>query len=1463
MKPFTTAAATAFIALAAAANIADALSVKHNEHARTARPLAVSSDSGRPSSSTDLPPGFDTKKFMPVSEVRPGMKGYALTVFKGTKIEKFDIEILGVVSKFNMGKDYILFRALDGPSVTRGLNIAHGMSGSPIYVNGRLLGAISMGIPGVLGAPSFPKEPMALATPIEEMFDAWSPDLRKTPEPISAMPDQTSSLGEETALSRGQVSQFAPLDIPVVVSGVNAAGIRRLGDQLAPYHFDVLAGPGGGGGADNPLAKDANLDPGASVGVALAQGDVDVTAIGTVTYRDGNRLLLFGHPLADLGPIDAALTTSYIVDVYPSYQDSVKIGAPIKTVGRIFQDRPFSVGAEIGPMPHMIPVTVDVNDLSLKKRQVFHTSVINHPLLAERLIETVADQAIAEVHGEPGDSMATVKMDVDAQEVGHIVRTNTFFDSESIDQAAIADLSSALQMLSSNPFYPIPVNSVKLSVTIQNRHDTAEIDHIFLKQSKFAPGDTIDVGVVLKPFKQPLTTHYIQVKIPVDTPTGSLDLDVKGGAAEAGEGAVSLGGLILIRPSTDQQSFATNITQLVNEFNKKPRNNELVAHLMLPTRAMSVNGEELSNLPPNIVFAMQSSRSTGVHTERDEVKVEKTTPYIISGSQSLAITIEKKEVVEPAHGLPAPQTQQPPAQPAATTTTPTDATDADAMSAMSEPQGAALLATGASSASYLAQGGSTPPPPPALAVAIAPAAVTPPTTAPSPTVVVQANSNAKPVGRVASIWQQSTANDFLMGDLDNTSVSSAGSVILARPLTKIAETNENYAWSIAPGPSGSAYVGTGDGGVIYKMDSSGKLSPFYKTGEFEVTSLVVDTHGNLYAGTIPNGIVFKITPDGHGEKWYTAPEKYVTALAFDSAGNRLFVATGGGTAKVYTVDAAASQPTGTTWLTTSEAHIVSLAVDNKGVLYSGTAPNGLVYRTGLDDKSAVFYEGSEPDMTALAVGDDGDLYVGTAPKGMVVRVDQAGASKVIADRLANPVTALHAQSGSVYGCSGNGVLRISPDATVEVYVASNDEQFLSLGQSGDGRALYIGTSNGGAVYRIGDEGKPVTGTFDSALYDAGGHARWGALDWRAQTPSGSQVSIQTRSGDVVPPDTSWSDWSTAYTDARGSLVASPPSRYLQYRATLTAVKDDDLSRPRLDAISVYYLPRNEPPTVHIVSPKDGDFVAKSVTIQWTAADPQHDTLTYDIEISGDGGQTWKPIRKRWRPAAGAGSTTTTPTPAPAQPKAPEQTASTAKTADAAPTDAEVQKQVDAMREDLNQHPELPAAVRAQILAQAPTVIRKSETSTPASDTGATNLKETSFAWDSSEVPDGNYQIKVTASDRPSEPVDTMHGDSQSGVFTVDNTAPVLKVDPAAIAADKTVTIDGVATSGLAFVKAVQFDVDGGDSMSAAANDGLFDSSNEPFTITTIPLASGSHKVDITAFDWAGNTTSTTVNVTVP
>ena len=475
---------------------------------------------------------WDSKKFMHVSELKPGMRGYALTVFKGTKISRFGIEILGVISKFNEGRDYIMIRVLDGPSVTQGLQIAHGMSGSPIYIGGRLVGAISMG-------NQFAKAPIGYATPIEYMFDAWSPDLPSKPGSLSAAPPSSSNT------SAGSFAKFG--DMPLIASGMSTRGISRLGQTLSPFGFSVLAGGGAGDTTDtNPLAKNPSLVPGSAVGVSLIQGDMDLTATGTVTYRDANRLLLFGHPLAGLGPIDAALTTAYVVDLFPSYQDSTKIGAPIKTVGRIFQDRPFSVGGVIGPMPQMIPMTVSVDDLAFHRHKNYSVRIINHPLLTGQFVTEVADQAIEQVHGQPGDSVATVSMDVDVEEIGHVKRTNTFYDALSIDQAAVADVDGLMRLLSSNSFYPLSVRSVKMNVSIQNRHDTAEIDHLFVKQSHFAPGDTVDVGVVLKPYKRPLYTQMVSVKIPMNTADGTLPLSVRGGGSEGGMTSL-LGGLIQIR----------------------------------------------------------------------------------------------------------------------------------------------------------------------------------------------------------------------------------------------------------------------------------------------------------------------------------------------------------------------------------------------------------------------------------------------------------------------------------------------------------------------------------------------------------------------------------------------------------------------------------------------------------------------------------------------------------------------------------------------------------------------------------------------------------------------------------------------------------------------------------------------------------------------------------------------------
>lgn len=1420
--------------------------------ARPAVPMTHPSPAGRLK--------FDTRKFMPESELRPGMKGYALTVFKGTKIERFGVEILGVVSKMNNGQDFILFRATSGPPVTRGLNIASGMSGSPVYIGGRLVGAISASIP-------FSKDPIGLVTPIKDMFDAWSPDLPAKPSSISATLAGDASSGDQRATRPSGLGanfqNYQALDLPLTVSGFNAQGLRRLQDTLAPFRVNVMAGGGVGPrtASEAALSRGAKLVPGAAVGVSLVQGDMDFTATGTVTYRDANRILIFGHPFFGLGPIDAALTTAYVVDVNPSYQNSIKLGAPIKTVGRIFQDRPYSVGGLIGSQPQMIPVHIAINDQSIKRHKDFNLRVLNHPLLTGQLMTQMAGQAISQVHGLPGDSVANVTMDADIEEIGHVRRTNTFYDAVSIDQSAVDDLDSLMRLLSANPFYPLSLKKLTMDVTIQNRHDTAEVDHIFLKQGKYEPGDTVSVGVVLKPYKRQPITQTVSVKIPANTPSGTLTLTVKGGGS--GGGGLSLGGgIVLLRPS-DPLPPAGNVRQLVKQFVEKPRNNELVTRLILPTTAININGEKLTALPPTLAGVMQATRTSGLKTERDEVKVVQSTPYIVSGTQSLTITVQKKNVNETPSTTTTTTTTTVTAPSSGTdsTTTPditpgddsTDSSMDDSVTAPAfTPTDFTATPSNGSTPTALAAPGVT-----VAALTKAPAATGTPASPSPPSTTAPSTSapSIKTVGRLASVWRQGSMADFTAGTLKNVSVTSVGDVRLSAALQKLGDTGESYLWSLLPDGQGHVYAGTGDHGLVLKIDSAGKATTFFSTGQLEVTSLARDGTGNLYAGTAPHGIVYKITPDGKGAPFFTVPEKYVTALAYDESRSRLYAAVGGGTGRIYAVPAGgagtgAAQP----WFTSPETHLLALALDKDGNVYAGTSPDGIVYKITPDGSGHVFYDAPDQSIASLAVDSSGNVYAGTTGKGNIYRIRPDGMGKLLSDRSTGSALNLAMDGGdNLYACAGNTVYRISPDETVQTFTTTNDEQFVSLASDRTTGQVYAGTGTVGSLYAIGASGD-LQGQFTSTVHDAGLTAHWGTLSWTADTPPGTQVTLQTRSGDVARPDDSWSAWSPSYTTPSGQKVTSPPARYLQYQAVLTgtgaAITQGDV--PKLRAVSVYYLPRNQAPTVKMVSPAEGDALSKSATIRWTASDPDKDTLTYDVYYSSDGGKTWTLIKKKSKPTA---------TPAKAKPATPAPKGPV--------TDQEIAQEVQRMMATLP--PSIPAAARQQLLAQAPAVARRSlmmqramasSTATATANPNASDLKDLSYTWDTTDVPDGTYQIQVVASDKTSNPQDAQTAKATSATFVVTNAMPTLTILPASVGPNKIVTLHGTVKTGLAFVKAVQARVDNGDPIAAAADDGLFDSPLESFTLTTSPLTNGAHTVEVQALDQAGNTATAKLNVTV-
>ena len=236
-----------------------------------------------------------------------------------------------------------------------------------------------------------------------------------------------------------------------------------------------------------------------------------------------------------------------------------------------------------------------------------------------------------------------------------------------------------------------------------------------------------------------------------------------------------------------------------------------------------------------------------------------------------------------------------------------------------------------------------------------------------------------------------------------------------------------------PGANGQIIAGTGNHGTVYRVGTDGKMTPFYQTGELEVTSLAQDSDGNLYAGTAPNGIVFKISPTGQGTKYFTASEKYVTALAYDDSHKTLYAATGGGAGNVYAVSTQGASPV-KPFFASPEAHLLSLALDKDGNVYAGSAPDGIVYKITPAGVSSVLYDATEPDIASLATDAQGNVYAGTLPKGTIYKIAPDGTTKVLYDRATDAVRGLAVdQSNNLYACAGNTVYRISPDETVPIF----------------------------------------------------------------------------------------------------------------------------------------------------------------------------------------------------------------------------------------------------------------------------------------------------------------------------------------------------------------------------------------------------------------------------------------------
>jgi len=564
-------------------------------------------------------------EFTAAADLRRGMRGTGRTVFQGTTIDTFEVEILGVArSGLGPRQDLILARLSGGPLAETG--VIRGMSGSPVYVEGRLIGAVAYGW-------LFSKVPICGITPIHQMLGVM--DRNMEPPPASgrawapvALDRAASGLVREAVPHRdwfGAVS-LEPLGTPVWVTGSTRAATAVLRELLQPLGLHVLAAPGGQAPDD-----ETPLEPGSPLGVQLISGDMSATGIGTLTYVDGERIIAFGHPMMLAGATDMPMTGAFIYDIIPNQLSSFKMGAATRPVGAVRQDRAPAIAGLLGPAPEVLPVAVEI--ASVRQGETFHFGVVRHRDLTSGLARVVLLSAAESAEKVFGDATLSLRSFVQLAD-GQTVQREQVYSGPAAVLTAAREAVRPLDALTHSQFTGLDVDSVHFALTLRERIQTARVRGLRLRDAEVEAGETFTVAVTLQPFRRDPVVQHLEISLPADLAPGPLLLRV-------GSGAASQNWESQRRPDAFRPRSARHLLELLAY---QERDDELILELFRREESLTVDGRELPGLPPSARAILEGGNSAGhlgpVHGQV-VLRQRRRTDYVLSGEQTLELTVRK------------------------------------------------------------------------------------------------------------------------------------------------------------------------------------------------------------------------------------------------------------------------------------------------------------------------------------------------------------------------------------------------------------------------------------------------------------------------------------------------------------------------------------------------------------------------------------------------------------------------------------------------------------------------------------------------------------------------------------------------------------------------------------------------------------------------------------------------------
>lgn len=533
-----------------------------------------------PSGGLEASPFTPLGRVVDVEALRPGMKGYALTVVAGREVVKFPVEVVSVIPGKGTPSNLVMIKA-SGPVIERTGGVAAGMSGSPVYIDGGLVGAIGYGW-------NFSDHTLGLVTPLADMASVWnwpekpvaipglppapptSKDEERGEEQVDPEPETEDDLIEPVSADE--------LAAPLFIDGVSA----RKASDIARSLGDGRYIPGGAFTDEIPVEMNAKMTPGDAITVLLAWGDVTIGATGTLTAlaQDG-RFVAFAHPFLGRGAVNYPVARAFIHKVVPSIEAPFKVASPLKIVGTVTQDRPQGIGGRVGYFTPSISAALEFSDDERSSRVKKRFHIVPDPYMASQLTSGVFTGLIDDLWGRKGQGTATLTLKVEGRGLLEgWTRTNMFYSEKDLAADALKETTDLLDVIFLNPFFEVYPLGVTLTADFTSSPRQMYIEGLNLKNDSISAGDTLEIEVLLRPYRKKQVKKTFQLKIPSDA-SGVCEVLVRGGGIEP------------LNQSAIIQGWKTieNFKQLFTEISALETNNEVIIEFNYEKRSGEGGGD--------------------------------------------------------------------------------------------------------------------------------------------------------------------------------------------------------------------------------------------------------------------------------------------------------------------------------------------------------------------------------------------------------------------------------------------------------------------------------------------------------------------------------------------------------------------------------------------------------------------------------------------------------------------------------------------------------------------------------------------------------------------------------------------------------------------------------------------------------------------------------------------------------